>query len=88
MLNAYRDLAIAATQSVFFTSAFGIGEEMGGAFDVERDFPSYILMESKGNADSSRARTDDLLKIRSNQIAIGGGLPGDLKNGYMRWLKS
>ena len=25
--------------------------------------------------------------MRSNQIAIGGGLPSDLANGYMRWLK-
>lgn len=86
-LNAYRDLARAAKQAVFFTSAFGIGEEMGGAFDTLNTLPSYILMESKGSAASSIARTQELLKIRSNQIAIGGSLPSDLVNGYMRWLK-
>ncbi len=87
VLNAYRDAARGANQAVFFTSAFGIGQEMGGAFDTLRDAPSYILMESKGNAASTQARTDELLKVRSNQIAIGGGLPSDLANGYMRWLK-
>lgn len=87
VLNAYRDVARAARQAVFFTSAFGIGEELGGAFDTENTVPSYILMESKGSAESTKARTDALLKVRSNQIAIGGGLPSDLANGYMRWLK-
>lgn len=87
VLTAYRDLALAARQAVFFTSAFGIGEEMGGAFDTLNTVPSYILMESKGSADSSKERTEALLKVRSNQIAIGGGLPSDLANGYMRWLK-
>jgi phosphatidylserine/phosphatidylglycerophosphate/cardiolipin synthase-like enzyme len=87
VLNAYRDVARGAKQAVFFTSAFGIGEEMGGAFDTENTVPSYILMESKGSAESTKARTDELLKVRSNQIAIGGGLPSDLTNGYMRWLK-
>ena len=87
VLNAYRDLALGAEQTVFFTSAFGIGAEMGGAFDALRPWPSYILMESKGSADSTVARTEALLKVRSNQIAIGGGLPSDLTNGYMRWLK-
>ena len=87
VLNAYRDVARGAKQAVFFTSAFGMGDEMGGAFDSFRDVPSYILMESKGTAASTQARTDELLKVRSNQIAIGGGLPSDLANGYMRWLK-
>lgn len=87
VLNAYRDAAKAAQQAVCFTSAFGIGQEMGGAFDMLRMLPSYILMESKGSAASTQARTDALLKVRSNQIAIGGGLPSDLANGYMRWLK-
>lgn len=86
-LLGYRDVALGAQEAVFFTSAFGIGAEMGDAFNTERDVPSYILMESKGNNESSRARTDELLKFRSNQIAIGGGLPSDLNNGYMRWLK-
>ena len=87
VLHAYAQLAVDARQAVFFTSAFGIGEEMGVAFDAERPVPTYILMESKGSAESTRARTDALLKIRSNQIAIGGALPSDLMNGYMRWLK-
>jgi phosphatidylserine/phosphatidylglycerophosphate/cardiolipin synthase-like enzyme len=87
VLLGYRDLALAAQEAVFFTSAFGIGAEMGGAFDVEREIPSYILMESTGNAASSKARTAQLQQIRSNQIAIGGGLPSDLSNGYMRWLQ-
>ena len=87
VLNAYRDLALGAKQAVFFTSAFGIGKEMGGAFDTLSTLPSYILMESKGSAASTIARTEELLKVRSNQIAIGGGLPSDLANGYMRWLK-
>lgn len=87
VLNAYRDVAKGAQHAVCFTSAFGLGDEMGGAFDTLRTVPSYILMESKGNAASTQARTDELLKVRSNQIAIGGGLPSDLANGYMRWLK-
>ncbi len=87
VLNAYRDLARGANQAVFFTSAFGIGAEMGGAFDTLSTLPTYILMESKGSAASTVARTEELLKVRSNQIAIGGGLPSDLANGYMRWLK-
>ena len=87
VLNAYRDLALGLKQAVFFTSAFGIGQEMGGAFDTLSTLPSYILMESKGSAASTKARTDELLKVRSNQIAIGGGLPSDLANGYMRWMK-
>ena len=87
VLNAYRDRALGANQAVFFTSAFGIGQEMGGAFATLSTLPSYILMESKGSAASSIARTEELLKVRSNQIAIGGGLPSDLGNGYMRWLK-
>jgi phosphatidylserine/phosphatidylglycerophosphate/cardiolipin synthase-like enzyme len=87
VLLGYRDLALQAQQAVFFTSAFGIGAEMGGAFDAEREIPSYILMESTGNAASSKQRTQELQQIRSNQIAIGGGLPSDLGNGYMRWMK-
>jgi phosphatidylserine/phosphatidylglycerophosphate/cardiolipin synthase-like enzyme len=60
---------------------------MGGAFDAERKILSYILMESEGNAASSKQRTQELQQIRSNQIAIGGGLPADVGNGYMRWMK-
>jgi phosphatidylserine/phosphatidylglycerophosphate/cardiolipin synthase-like enzyme len=86
-LESYRDLAMNAQQAVFFTSAFGIGAEMQPAFSQERTIPSYILMENAGNSEAARTVTDQLLAVRSNQVAIGGGLPSDLTNGYMRWLK-
>jgi len=85
-LSGYRDLARAASGPLFFTSAFGIGAEMEPVFASPRTAPIYVLMDSKGNNASTVARTDELLKVHSNQIAIGGGLPFDRDNGYAMWL--
>jgi phosphatidylserine/phosphatidylglycerophosphate/cardiolipin synthase-like enzyme len=64
-LRWYAELAKGAEQSLFGTFAFGVGEIFEEIFEIDVDYPRYVLLEKPGN-DMELLRADP-----DNQVTTG-----------------